>query len=144
MRPLGLADNVIYQAGEFSKEFSQLLTSQFKAQGFNISSEQFSILVVLWYQDGLTQKELSNQLNRDKTTISRVINTMIKEEWIGRHFDEQDKRIRKIKLTEKGKTLQEKLVKISGDLYMQAIQGIPESSIHIAALALRRMRKNLI
>ncbi|MFY0687231.1 MAG: MarR family transcriptional regulator [Cyclobacteriaceae bacterium] len=143
MIPSSLEDNIIYQTGRFTKHFSERLTDAFKKAGHNITSEQFAILAVLWYQDGITQQQIATAIERDKTTISRVLDSMIKRNLLRREKSESDKRSKLIRLTDHGKQLQEKLVSISGKLFMQSLEGIEDTDVKSALKVMHRLINNI-
>ena len=140
--PSGLHDNPIYQTAEFTKSFQSIVKRAFIEAGFDVTLEQFTILTHLWYQDGQMQQELAQAVGRDKTTISRVINSMISRQLIQR-IPGKDKRERRIHLTQKGKTIQDQLVAISGNLYLKALEGVSEEELHGFLEVLKRMNQNL-
>ena len=125
MKPEGLDQNIIYLCAEFSHKFGQALAAEFKQHNIDITAEQFSILVVLWYRDGVSQKEISEQLNRDKTTITRVLINMKKNKLIKQVTDAADNRSNLVYLTAKGKEVQKAGVHVSGDLYRKILKDIP-------------------
>jgi DNA-binding MarR family transcriptional regulator len=71
MEPASLEDNIIYQTAKLTKLFQGRMEAAFKKAGFTITVEQFTILVLLWYRDGISQQEISEAIDRDKTTVSR-------------------------------------------------------------------------
>lgn len=142
MIPTGLHDNIIYQTGSFVKTFQDEMESLFQKAGFKVTVEQFNILTHLWYQDGLSQQRLAEIVGRDKTTVSRVLNNMIKGDLI-RKVPGSDKRERLVYLTEHGQSIQNQLVEISGQLYMKAILGIQDQNLLKVINTLVKMSKNL-
>lgn len=74
-----------------------------KAQGINISKEQFIVLKHLQTEDGKKQNDLAFITNRSKTALTRLINTMEKKDLVKREISETDMRINHVYLTEKGK-----------------------------------------
>lgn len=142
MIPKGLDDNIIYQTGNFTKLFLDQMEHAFGEAGFNITAEQFNLLTLLWYEDGLTQQHLADTVGRDKTTVSRVLDRMVKRDLV-KKVSGPDKRERLIYLTNHGKSIQQQLVTISGNLYMKVIKGIPAEELLHAIRILITMNKNL-
>jgi DNA-binding MarR family transcriptional regulator len=142
MIPNGLDDNIIYQTGSFTKSFLEQMERAFGQAGFNITAEQFNLLTLLWYEDGLSQQQLADAVGRDKTTVSRVLDRMVKRDLV-KKVSGQDKRERLIYLTRHGKVIQLQLVNISGNLYMKIIRGIPVKELLQAIKILQTMNKNL-
>jgi DNA-binding MarR family transcriptional regulator len=141
--PDSLSSNIIYLCGEFSHVFHQVLTKAFKGNKIGVTVEQFSVLAMLFYQDGLSQQGISDVLGRDKTTIARVISIMERDKMITRVTNKDDNRGKRIFLTKKGRSIQQKAVGVSGELYLRAIQGLKESHLKVAMKIMRAMTSNL-
>ena len=105
--------------------------------------EQFSILAVLFYQNGINQKELGTLLGRDKTTMTRIISNMARNKLIRRISDQNDGRGKLIYLTAKGGAIQKKAVAVSGKLYQQTVGNIPEKELKQGMTLLAKMIKNV-
>jgi len=143
MAPKSLETNIIYLCGEFSHVFHQALTWEFKNQGIPVTVEQFSILALLFYKNGINQKEVSTLLSRDKTTIARVISNMEKYKMISRVTDKNDSRGKLIYLTNKGESIQKKAVGLSGKLYLKTIKSIKETQLKGGLRLLSAMIRNI-
>ena len=141
--PDSLSSNIIYLCGEFSHLFHQVLTKEFKENNIVVTVEQFSILAMLFYRDGVSQQEISDVLGRDKTTIARVISIMERDKVIARVPNKKDSRGKLIFLTAKGRTIQQKAVAVSGQLYMKVISGLKESQMKVAMKVISAMTSNL-
>lgn len=101
--PRSLETNVLFLAGEASHMLHGAITAAFKGKKIGVTVEQFSILVLLFYQNGINQQEIGLRLNRNKTTITRVIANMERKKMIVRMTDKADARGKLIFLTAKGK-----------------------------------------
>jgi DNA-binding MarR family transcriptional regulator len=69
--PKSLDENIIFQIGETSKLVHEKVTAIFRKRGFNVTVEQFGVLVLLWYKEGVKQQDIADGLKRNKTTITR-------------------------------------------------------------------------
>jgi DNA-binding MarR family transcriptional regulator len=143
MNPSSLQQNIIYLCAEFSHMFKLALTEAFRNHHLKITTEQFSVLAVLWYQDGLSQKEISRQLNRDKTTMTRVIGKMEEKKLVRQKTDTADKRSKLVFLTPQGKALQQLSVNVSGTLYHQVLRHVPDAALTASISALHQMMENV-
>ncbi len=141
--PDSLEANIIYLAGEFSHAFHQALTLGFKRQKVPITVEQFSVLAVLFYQNGLNQKALGALLLRDKTTVARIVSNMLKNKLVKRVTDKQDNRANLLYLTKRGELMQQKAIELAGTLYRQAINDIPEARLQRGREVLVKMMNNI-
>ncbi|MEJ0028943.1 MAG: MarR family transcriptional regulator [Bacteroidota bacterium] len=141
--PRSLETNVLFLCGELSHIFHGALTSEFKKNRIGITVEQFSILALLFYQEGINQQEISVRLNRNKTTITRVISNMERNKMITRATDKNDSRGKLIFLTKKGRDLQQKAIAHSGALYMKAVGGLSSTALDQSARLLNMIMQNV-
>ncbi len=141
--PNSLEENILYQTGELSRLLHKKISATFNENGFGVTVEQFGILALLWYREGVTQQDIANGLNRDKTTIARVIENMISNNLIVKVPDQIDRRNKRIYLTQKGKTLQKEMVEASGSVYYRALKGISDSDIEHCLMILKQISNNL-
>jgi len=74
-----------------------------------LTPPQFGLLAFLWRQDGLTQAELSEQAQIDRTTIGGLVDRLEKAGLVERRQHPQDRRAYKIHLTERGKEMESPL-----------------------------------
>jgi DNA-binding MarR family transcriptional regulator len=114
-----------------------------KNNGINITFEQFTILTMLWNNENLCQYNLAQLTNRDQASTSRLINTLIKNELIIRQCCPSDKRINRIKLTEKGELLKEHVEYIARECFEEAVNGISKEEIEEGMKFLTKISENL-
>lgn len=139
MKPASLDQNIIYLCADFSHKFSQAMAAAFREHDIDITAEQFSILVTLWYRDGISQKDISGQLNRDKTTITRVLMNMKKNKLIKQVTDANDNRSNLIYLTAKGRKLQQAGVGVAGAIYQKVLAGLAPAQLKTGIDMLQKM-----
>lgn len=125
------------------KAISNNITRKLKEKGINISFEQFTILTKLWKNNGLCQYSLSQMTNRDQASTSRLINTLIKNNLLLRQCCNSDKRINRIKLTEKGELLKEPVLAVAQECLEEAVQGMSQEEIQQGIQFLEKIVENL-
>lgn len=59
--------------------------------------------------DGTDMTTLANQLGVDNSTLTRLVDILIKRAWVKKSKDRFDKRITLLRLTDKGQDIQDKL-----------------------------------
>ena len=96
-----------------SRNFRKRLNRSFAKAGHDVTTEQWRILRCLQYQDGQRQQDLADVVHKDKTSITRIIDSMEKRDLVVRIPDRLDRRQKLIYLTNKGKRLQEELMQIA-------------------------------
>ena len=126
-----------------SKAFREKLNRSFTEAGYDVTGEQWRIIRCLWHKDGQTQQDLSNVVNTEKTGITRIIDSMEKLDLVVRVPDRIDRRQNLIYLTNKGKRLQEELMRIYKDVSLEIQEGIDPEQLDIFRQVLTRIHNNL-
>ena len=70
---------------------------------------QYLILETLFEEDGLSAGEIGKRLVLDNATLSGVLERLAEREWITKETDSKDKRLLRIHLTGKAKSLRAEL-----------------------------------
>lgn len=120
------------------------LSQKFDEKGLAISAEEWAILLILWRKGEQTPSGLADATFRDRTTITRLVDHMVKKDIVTRMHDGKDRRRVLIKVSEKGQALQEKLVPIAGAMVQIASRGIPPQDIETTVKTLSTMTQNLL
>ena len=141
--PTSLQDNILYLIGEIARLSHKRINSIFTVNKYDVTVEQFGVLVMLWYEEGINQQMIADGLNRDKTTIARVVENMIKRNLIVKIPDQLDKRNKLIYLTDKGRSLQKEMVESTGVMYMDALKNISVEDLKKCTSVLQQMKDNL-
>jgi DNA-binding MarR family transcriptional regulator len=115
----------------------------FKIYGFDITVEQWMILLVLWKQNGQTQQEIANKIGKDKATISPQLDGLEKRDLIMRFQDKNDNRRNIVCLTQKGKSLEDDLIPLGFANSAIARYGIPEEDMKTCLEVLFKICENL-
>jgi len=80
-------------------------TSQiYSALGYELTPEAADALMIIHHFDGLPQKKLADILGKDKASITRLLNTLVKINLVERIQDENDRRVIRAHITKEGTT----------------------------------------
>ena len=77
---------------------------------YGLTPIQSLILATLWEEDGLSASDIGKRLVLDAATLSGVLDRMIAGGWVLKEADRDDKRVHRISLSKKGKTLKSQLI----------------------------------
>jgi len=97
-----------------AKLFAQALYHRIAPHG--ISKGQWPFLMLLWDEDGLSQKELSTRRGIKEATTVRALDRMERDGLVKRVRDTKDRRRTNIFLTAKGSELQPLLVPFTSEV----------------------------
>jgi DNA-binding MarR family transcriptional regulator len=115
----------------------------FRERGYEVTPEQWAVLIRLWERDGCSQSELSDATFRDHPTMSRIVTGMEQRGWLERRADPEDARARQVFLTRAARELKAKLVPVAEDIVSRLVAGIDERSLRTTRAALRKMFENI-
>jgi len=102
---------------------------------YDLTPPQFGLLAFLWQEDGLTQTELSERGQIDRTTIGGLIDRLEKTGMVERRQHPQDRRAYKIHLTARGRELEGPLCECAKRTLARFTKGLSEQDVN----ELRRM-----
>lgn len=120
------------------------LGDRFKAQGYNVSAEEWAVLLLLWQEEGMAPSEIAERTVRDRTTITRFLDGMERKDLLQREQDPKDRRRSRVVLTENGRSLKEPLTAIAGALIGEAQDGLSAEETKQLVGLLKKMTKNLL
>lgn len=112
------------------------------AQVTAFNSEQGKLLYVLWQEDGITVSALAEETNLALNTVSRMLLTMEASGLVTRVPDADDRRIKRVFLTEKGRAAQHAAVPISKAMEEQLFEGFSDDELDQLEGLLRRLVAN--
>ncbi|MDA8099583.1 MAG: MarR family winged helix-turn-helix transcriptional regulator [Nitrospiraceae bacterium] len=115
------------------------LQRRFRQRGYNITTEQWSIMLSLWEQDGRTQQEIADKTGKNKANITRFIDALGRSGYLVRRRDPRDRRKYAIFLTGRGKDLRRKLMPIVQDLWRHIGGIIPPADLAVTRRTLNKI-----
>ena len=94
-----------------------------------ITFPQFGALLRLSFQDNVTQKELSEIMDTDTTTIMVICDSLEKKGLLKRMKDPSDRRVNRLVLTKKGKDVVSKAYPLMTQRYDFFVKSISEDEL---------------
>ncbi len=119
------------------------MQKNFRNSSIEITIEQWSILYHLWKEDGLNQQQLCDKTYRDKPSITRLIDNLVKLNLVVRKSNTNDKRVNFIFLTNAARELQEQTIIIANQTMDEALIGITKNEIETVKNVLQKVYDNL-
>lgn len=101
---------------------------QIKIYGF--TSSQFNTLLEIDKAGTLTMNELSDKMNLNTSTMTRILDNLVRDKYLLRDRDESDRRIVVVSLTESGREMALKLRDSVNSYYRKIIENIPEGQLN--------------
>jgi len=108
-----------------------------------VSFGHWAFLRILWQQDGLTQRELSEQAGVMEPTTFAALKTMEELGLVERRQLPENRKNVYVHLTPQGRALKAKLVPLAEEVNRVATRGVPAEDIAAMRRALELMLANL-
>ncbi|EEM02403.1 MarR family transcriptional regulator [Bacillus pseudomycoides] len=109
---------------------------------FDITPDQWAIMMILWEKDGITQKEIAEKVYRDETTVGRMIYNLEKKGFIQRLQDKKDRRFLRVYVTEKGIDIKSEVYSVNVESEKKVTQGLSEEELIFLNEILYKIFKN--
>ncbi|MDR3641175.1 MAG: MarR family transcriptional regulator [Humidesulfovibrio sp.] len=138
-----LKESLGHLATQFSKAVLRRINQGMQANGFPISSEQWTALVQIWNAEGMTQQQLGEKLLKEKTNVARLLSSLEQSGYIERRPGAADRREKTVHLGPAGRRAMPRLVALVQRILDEAGQGIAEGELAICRRVLLRARLNL-
>ena len=115
--------------GKVSTAISHKLARDFQKANLELKPEQWNVLQRLTYHDGVSQQELCEVMFKDRPGMVRLVNSMVEAGLVTRTLNRFDRRKNIIRITEKGKRMQEASIRIALQTLRGALRGLSLNDI---------------
>lgn len=129
--------------GRTPLSINRLLSFFLKESNISLSKEQWSIMAVLWKNDGCTQQAIADATYRDRPGTTRLLDNLQKDGFIERKADKSDRRTNLIYLTQKGKSIEKAVVNALNKTIDVATKGISDQKINTLREIFEQINKNI-
>lgn len=126
-------DSTAHLVALTSRLFTRALNNRIMPLG--VSAGQWPLLLHLWEEDGLTQKELSRRVGIEEPTTTRTLARMERDGLVERRQSDNDRRRAHVFLTDRGQDLREELVPCAQEVNALATHGMsPQDKARLNSL----------
>jgi DNA-binding MarR family transcriptional regulator len=139
-----LEDMVGYHIGKTFKIMHFSFQRLLEQEGFDISSDQWIILVYLMYKNGVTQQFLTRIITKDKATMTRIIDDLEKKKYVTRVPGKIDRREKTISLTDSGRKYIEKVYPFIKKTEKYILKNITNTEYETLKKVLKQISDNIL
>ena len=111
--------------------------------GLEISLDQWLVLGPIWKNDGISQKDIAEYCGKDKTSVTKIIDTLEKKNLVVRVTDQLDHRVKRVVLSQKGRELFISALPVMAQTRDELRSGISDKEIEALKSILNKIYKNL-
>jgi len=110
---------------------------------YNLAPAQLGALEKLWHQDGLTITELGEKLKLKTSTVTALADRMERDGLIYRERNDEDRRVVRLYLTEKSKSLKGKIPDFDQYIMEQIQKSMTFNEINTLNILLQKFKETL-
>jgi MarR family transcriptional regulator, transcriptional regulator for hemolysin len=136
-------DEILFYTLEKSiKVYRKYAQNQLLRHGFDITIDQWLVLKTLQENKHLSQNQISEIVFKDFASITRIIELLVKKEYVARKIDTKDRRKFELEITEAGCKIIEDIYPIVTQNRKQALTNFTPDQIHQLKLQLEHLIQN--
>ena len=124
-----------------SKSLERALDGELRGQ-YGLSGGQWKVILALSIQDGISQKDLSEKIFVDTTTLVPIIDGMEKKGLVERRTDPKDRRNNNVFLTAKSESFVEPIMEIILRMRKIFFKNISENDLEFTRNTLKKLAAN--
>lgn len=125
-----------------NRRIQRILNS--KLQKYDITTEQWNVLLSLSKEQKINQKQLAKNVDKDQATLVRILDILEKKQLVERQLSKEDRRAFLINITNYGKEMTNKLIPFMANMFEQILNGISKQELDIYKEVLIKINKNIV
>jgi len=135
-------ETVFYQIEKGLKRYRKLAQLTIDQTGYEVSVNQIILLINLREKPNATQVELSELIFKDVASITRMVELLVKNNFITRIESKLDRRKKDLHLTAKGNRMLDEIMPCIQQYRALALAGFSEPEVHTLSTLLSRLITN--
>lgn len=136
------SETIFYVIESTIKAYRKYALQNILAAVDDMTIDQGMVLLFLNEYPELSQKEIAQLVFKDNASMTRMINTMVKKNYLKRSLHTSDRRRFQIEITEKGKEVLAKLPPIIDHNRTSSLQGISKNELEQLETILNKIKAN--
>jgi DNA-binding MarR family transcriptional regulator len=108
-----------------------------------LTPEQFILIDLLWNQGSMSQQQLADQMQKDKNSVTKLVDALERKGFIVREQNRQDRRSNTLLLTEKAEGLKHGAKQKGISILDEMLVGISEEELRSFLVTLGKLNRNM-
>lgn len=133
---------VLYTIEQTIKEYRKICQKNIQKVVSDITVDQCLVLIILNNNSNISQIEMAKLVFKDNASVTRIIELMVKKDYLKREINELDKRKSKLVITEKGLQTISSLTPVFNLNRKTALEGLSIEEIELLDKVLHKIISN--
>ena len=112
-------------------KLKQYIAAMLRIKGVPLTPEQFMLIDLLWNQGSMTQQQLADQMQKDKNSVTKLVDAIEKKGFVVREQNLKDRRANTLVLTEKALQLRDGAKRKGISILDNILEGISEEELRL-------------
>lgn len=120
---------IFYSLDKSIKTYRQFAQRRFAEAGLDITIDQWLVLNAISEKPDISQLEIAERVFKDAASVTRIIDLLIRKNYLNREAHNSDRRRFSLDLTKEGKSLIRNVSKVVEQNRSQALNNISEKDL---------------
>ena len=121
----------------------QFIAAKLRQMEVPLTPEQFILIDLLWNQGSMSQQQLADQMQKDKNSVTKLVDALERKGFVVREQNRQDRRSNTLVLTEKAEALKHGAKQKGISILDEMLVGINEEELRSFLVTLHKLNRNM-
>ena len=121
----------------------QFIAAKLRQMEVPLTPEQFILIDLLWNQGSMSQQQLADQMQKDKNSVTKLVDALERKGFVVREQNRQDRRSNTLVLTEKAEGLKYGAKQKGISILDEMLVGISEEELRSFLVTLGKLNRNM-
>ena len=124
-------------------KLKQFIAAKLRQMDVPLTPEQFILIDLLWNQGSMSQQQLADQMQKDKNSVTKLVDALERKGFVVRVQNRQDRRSNTLVLTEKAEGLKHGAKQKGISILDEMLVGISEEELRSFLETLHKLNRNM-
>ena len=141
--PMLLSKEIAVELNLTGCKLKQFIASKLRQQDVPLTPEQFLLIDLLWNQGPMSQQQLADQMQKDKNSVTKLVDAIERKGFVVRQQNALDRRSNTLVLTEKALELRDGAKQKGISILDEMLDGISETELRAFLATLNKLSANM-
>lgn len=137
-----LEDIIFYNIDKAIRSYRMYAQKRLKEQGFKITIDQWLIIKSILENPTINQQEIAKKVFKDNASVTRIIEILVKSEYLNREVNADDRRKSNLIVTAEGRLIIEKVQSVVLENRKNALETVSTEELTTMNLTLKKIINN--
>ena len=124
-------------------KLKQFIAAKLRQENVPLTPEQFLLIDLLWNQGSMSQQQLADQMQKDKNSVTKLVDAIERKGFVMRQQNASDRRSNTLVLTEKALELRDHAKQKGISILDEMLEGISEAELRSFLSTLNKLNVNM-